>query len=122
MQAIEKQVVNLAGATTIAPRRIMLRNMKKAAAPKQIAPHIKLFSLLMKLKTDSHPYGSGSFLPTTKSLAEFNPPLSAFVADESADCLGVSVEFVILLTVPLRSSVNVIVCPSKSFSRLEFIY
>jgi hypothetical protein len=86
MQAIEKQVVNFAGATTIAPRRIMLRNIKKAAAAKQIAPHMKLFSLLIKLNTDSHPYGSGSFLPTTKSLADVKPPLIALVADERADC------------------------------------
>ncbi len=55
MQAIEKQVVNLAGATTIAPKSSNDKNMKNPAAPKQIAPHMKLFSLLIKLKIDSQP-------------------------------------------------------------------
>ena len=67
MQAIEKQVVNLAGATTIAPSKMSDKNMKKPDAPKHIAPHIKLLSLLMKLKMDSQPWGSGSLRPTTKS-------------------------------------------------------
>ena len=55
MQAIEKHVVNFAGATTIAPSRSNDRNMKKPAAPKQIAPHTKLLSLLRKLNIDSQP-------------------------------------------------------------------
>ena len=55
MHAIEKQVVNFAGATTMAPKSNNERNMKNPDAPIQIAPHIKLFSLLMKLKMASQP-------------------------------------------------------------------
>ena len=85
MHAIEKQVVNLAGATTMAPNSSNDRKMKNPAAPKQIAPHMKLFSLLIKLKIASHPWGSGSLRPITKSLAELKPPLIALPADSSAE-------------------------------------
>ena len=85
MHAIEKQVVNLAGATTIAPSSRRERNMNTPEAAKKIAPHMKLFSLLIKLKTDSHPSGSGSLRPMTKSLADVKPPLMALPADSRAD-------------------------------------
>ena len=55
MQEIEKQVVNLAGATTIAPSSSRLRNMKKPEAAKQIAPHMYDLSFVMKLKILNQP-------------------------------------------------------------------
>ena len=105
MHEIEKHVVNLAGATTIAPNSRTAKNMKKPAAPRQTAPHIKLLSLLMKLKIESHPCGSGSLRPMTNSFAFVNPPLIASRADFGYSA-GVLPMF---FTVPLRSSVSVIV-------------
>ena len=79
-QAREKQVVNLAGATMIAPSKKKHKSMKKAAAAKQTVAHMKLFSLLRQLNIASQPYGSGSLRPSTNSFALVKELDTAFLA------------------------------------------
>ena len=61
-----KHITNLEGITTIVGKRKKHISKKNAATAKAIVELMIDLSLERKLNTESHPYGSGSGLPSTK--------------------------------------------------------
>jgi len=76
-----KHITNLDGITTSEGSKRKHISRKKHATANEIVELIMDLSLERKLKTDNHPWGSGSGLPSTKFLAEaivpatLNPPV-----------------------------------------------